>query len=254
MNAVIRTIRFAAFTLIEYARSGRILIDLLAGVLFFYLFLRSSDTPAPAEYFFSVTSLFSLGLSFYTASSLLGLGDRPQGYLILSRRLGRGGYILGLYLAILAVIAAQYGLISIAVALYSPVAGLSLVGWVQGSLPLLLNVALLNALLTLLAPMVLPATGRLVALALIAIAFSGNLIGGQTLAGLPAQLTLALSVLRTIFSTPLLPAFTGFALALRWQAGLVAYTILFAQLSLTLGLLALAVYMFARREIIFGGA
>jgi hypothetical protein len=254
MNTAIRTVRFAAFTLVEYARSGRILIDLLAGVIFFYLFLRRFDSSPTSEYFFSINSLFTLGLSFYTASAIMGLGDRPQGYLILSRRLGRGGYVLGLYLALLAVVWGIYALVSLATTIYNPVEGLDARGWLQGSLPLLLNVALLNALLTLLAPMVLPATGRLAVLALVAIAFSGNLISGQTLAGLPSSLTTAISVLRTIFSTPLLPAFTGFSLAVNRQYDTVAYAILFAQLSLTLGLLSLAVYVFLRREIIFNGA
>jgi hypothetical protein len=254
MNSITRTIRFAAFTLVEYARSGRILIDLMAGVIFFYLLLRRFDTSPLPEYFFSVTSLFTLGLSFYTASAIMGLGDRPQGYLILARRIGRGGYVIGLYLAILAIVWGIYALISLVVAFYNPVEGLDLRGWLQGTLPLLLNVALLNALLTLLAPIVLPATGRLAVLALVAIAFSGNLISGQTLAGLPAPLTTTISVLRTIFSTPLLPAFTGFALAVNRQYDLVAFAILFAQLSLTLGLLSLAVYVFSRREIIFNGA
>lgn len=254
MNSIIRTIRFAAFTLVEYTRSGRILIDLMAGVIFFYLLLRRFDTSPMPDYFFSVTSLFTLGLSFYTASAIMGLGDRPQGYLILARRIGRGGYVIGLYLAILAIVWGIYALISLVVAFYNPVEGLDLRGWLQGTLPLLLNIALLNALLTLLAPMVLPATGRLAVLALVAIAFSGNLISGQTLAGLPAPLTTAINVLRTIFSTPLLPAFTGFALAVNRQYDVVAYAILFAQLSLTLGLLSLAVYVFSRREIIFNGA
>src|SRR5215211_4349566 len=121
MNTAIRTVRFATFTLVEYARSGRILVDLLAGVIFFYLFLRRFDSSPTPEYFFSVNSLFTLGLSFYTASAIMGLGDRPQGYLVLSRRLGRGGYVLGLYLAILAVVWGIYALISLATTIYNPI-------------------------------------------------------------------------------------------------------------------------------------
>ena len=102
--------------------------------------------------------------------------------------------------------------------------------------------------------MVLPPAGRLAVLALIAIAFSGSLIGGQTLAELPSGLTAALSVLRTIFSTPLLPAFTGFALSVSRDYSGIAFAIPLAQLSLTLGLLAMAAYIFSRREIIFSGA
>ncbi|MEO7909550.1 MAG: hypothetical protein ABIV47_07850 [Roseiflexaceae bacterium] len=253
MNMLIRTLRFVAFTLVEYARSGRILIELLASVIFFYIFLRRwTSLPSP-EYFFSTTSLFALALTFYSTSATLGLGDRPQGYLLLVRRLGRGGYLLGFYLAAQVIIWAIYGLISIAMALYNPVQGLDVRSWLLGTLPLLLNTALLGALLTLLAPIVLPATGRLVVLALVAIAFSGGLIGGQTLSELPVPVTAALNVARTIFSTPLLPAFTGFALSISRDYSGIAFAIPLAQLFLTLGLLTMAVYIFARREIILSG-
>ncbi|KPV47098.1 hypothetical protein SE17_42745, partial [Kouleothrix aurantiaca] len=179
---IARTLRFTQFTLIEYARSARILIELIASVIFFYIFLRRWTSALQPEYFFSVVGIFSLALGFYTSTSILSLGDRPQGYLLLARRLGRGGYLVGLYLAILAVAWSIYGLISLATAFYNPVAGLTLGGWVLGTVPLLLNVALLAAMMVLMAPMVLPAGMRLVLLALIAIAFSGGLIGGQTLA------------------------------------------------------------------------
>lgn len=249
-----RTLRFAGFTLVEYARSGRILVELLASVIFFYIFLRRWTSAPQPEYFFSVTSLLSIGLAFYSTTSMMALGDRPQGYLILVRRLGRGGYLIGLYLAALAIVWACYGAICMATALYNPVAGLTLRSWLLGSIPLLLNVALLGALLTLMAPMVLPAGGRLTLLALIAIAFSGGLIGGQRLQELPGALTTALNVLRTIFSAPLLPAFVGFELAVSRNYSGAALLTPIAQLSLTLGLLALALYTFARREIIFSGA
>jgi hypothetical protein len=254
MKSLTRTIRFAAFTLVEYARSGRILVELIAGVIFFYLVLRRWTTSPPAEYFFTYVGLFVLGLTFYTSSAISSLGDRPQGYLVLARRLGRGGYLFGLYLAIQAIVWAIYGLISLATALYNPVVDLDLRGWLLGTIPLLLNATLLGALLLLLAPMVLPAGGRLSVLALIAIAFSGSLIGGQTLAELPGPITAALSVLRTVFSTPLLPAFTGFALSVSRDYSGIAFAIPLAQLSLTLGLLAMATYVFSRREIIFSGA
>lgn len=254
MSSLSRTLRFVAFTLVEYARSGRILIELLASVIFFYIFLRRWTSAPPPEYFFSTTGLFVLGLTFYTASSVQSLGDRPQGYLLLVRRIGRGGYLLGLYLAVQLIVWSIYGLLCVATALYNPVRDLDLRGWLLGSIPLLLNATLLGALLLLLAPMVLPGTGRLAVLALIAVAFSGSLLSGQTLAGLPAALIAALSVLRTIFSTPLLPAFTGFALSVSREYSGIAFAIPLAQLSLTLGLLSLAIYIFSRREIIFSGA
>lgn len=251
---IARTLRFTQFTLIEYARSARVLVELIASVVFFYIFLRRWTSPLQPEYFFSVVGIFALALAFYTSTSILSLGDRPQGYLLLARRLGRGGYLVGLYLAILAVAWAIYGLISLATALYNPVAGLTLGGWALGTVPLLLNVALLAAIMVLMSPMVLPAGMRLVLLALVAIAFSGGLIGGQTMAELPGVLTATLNVLRTIFSAPLLPAFTGFALSVsRDYAGL-GFAIPIAQFFLALGLLVLAVYAFSRRELIFSGA
>jgi hypothetical protein len=151
------------------------------------------------------------------------------------------------------IVLAMYGLISIGVALYNPVADLDVRGWLLGTAPLVLNVALLGALLTLLTPMVLTSGWRLSVLALVAIAFSGNLIGGQTLERL-GPLANVLSVLRAIFSTPLLPAFTGFALSLSRDYSGISVAIPLSQLSLTIGLLALAVYAFSRREIIFSGS
>lgn len=254
MSSLKRTLQFTAFTLVEYARSGRVLVELAAGVAAFYLFFRRWATPMTAEYLFSTAGLFTLALTFYSASTVLSLGDRPQGYLVLARRLGRGGYLLGLYLAAQAVVWGVYGALSLGVALYNPVPGLGVAGWALGSAPLLLNVALLSALLLLLAPMVLSTGWRLAILAVVALAFSGNLIGGPTLATLPPALATALDVLRTVFSTPLLPAFTGFALSVSRDYAGVNAAIPVAQLSLTLSLLALAVYTFSRRELIFSGA
>ena len=254
MTALIRTIRFTVFTLVEYARSGRILVELIAAVVFFYIFLRRWTSAPTPEYFFSTVGLFELALTFYTASSINALGDRPQGYLVLVRRLGRGGYLIGLYLAVQTLVWAIYGAISLATALYNPVAGLDLLDWLRGTLPLLLNLTLLGALLILFAPMVLTGTSRLVVLGLIAVAFSGGLIGGQTLNELPSAVTTALSVLRTIFSAPLLPAFTGFALSVSRNYAGISFAIPLSQLSLTLGLLSLAIYVFSRREIIFSSS
>jgi hypothetical protein len=251
MNSLKRTLSFIVFTLTEYTRSGRILIELLASAVFFYLFLwRWTAEP---DYFFSTAGLFVLGLTFSTISAMLSLGDRPQGYLILVRRIGRGTYLLGLYLAALLIVLAMYLLISLGVALFQTIIDLDARTWLLGTIPLLLNVALLGALLTLLAPMVLVAGWRLAILALVAIAFSGNLLGGPVMQQLGA-LASALEVLRTIFSTPLLPAFTGFALSVSRDYSGIGFAIPLAQLSLTLSLLALAIYAFTRRELIFSGS
>lgn len=251
MNALSRTLRFTAFTLSEYVRSGRVIIELLATVAAYYILFRRWTTPMPATYFFSTVGLFTLALTFYTGSAMLSLGDRPLGYVLLARRLGRGSYLLGLYLAIIAVIWAVYGLICAAVALTNPVGELDIVGWALGSLPLLLNLALLAAMMVLLAPIVLPAPWRLAVLALVALAFSGSLLGGPTLASLPEPVAVGLDVLRTVLSTPLLPAFTGFAISVSRDYSGVSAVVPVAQFFLVIGILALAVYAFARRELLF---
>jgi hypothetical protein len=254
MSTIARMLRFTLFTLVEYARSGRILVELAATAAVFYLFFRRQASPMTGEYFFSAVGLFTLALTFYTGSTILGMGDRPHGYLVLARRLGRMGYLLGLYLAVQLVVAAAYGAVSLGVALSNPVLNLTPKGWIAGSIPLLLNVALLSALLLLLAPMVLTTGWRLVILGFVALAFSGSLIGGPTLATLPPGVATALDVVRTLFSTPLLPAFTGFALAVSRDYDGINSVIPLTQLSLTLGLLSLAVYTFRRRELIFSSA
>src|SRR5262245_9651303 len=115
MNTLTRTIRFVIFTLTEYARSGRILIELLATLVFFYIFLWRGI--AQPDYFFTTASLFTLVLTFSPIAAAQNLGDRPQGYLILVRMIGRGAYLLGLYLTAMLVVLALYVLISIAGAL-----------------------------------------------------------------------------------------------------------------------------------------
>jgi hypothetical protein len=254
LKVALLTVRFMIFTLVEYLRSGRVLIEACATVAVFVIFFRRQATPMSGEYFFATTAFFLLVLTFYTGSTILGMGDRPQGYLLLARRLGRTGYLLGLYLATLAVIAAVYGALCLGVLVHNPVAGLSMAGWLGGTLPLLLNVSLLAALLTLISPIVLSTGWRLALLALLALAFSNSLIGGVGIASLPAPAATAIEVLRTIASTPLLPAFTGYELAVSRDYSGLAFVIPLAQLSLTLSLLALAVYAFARRDLLLTGA
>jgi hypothetical protein len=248
------TLRFAWFTLTDYLRSGRLLVEFLAiAATFAIFFWRLTDADVTPAYFFSVASVFSALLLFYTATALFGLGDRPQGYVLITRHLGRTGYLLGLYLAAVLVGWGAYGALSLLVALLKPVTGLGMSGWLAGSVPLLLNLALLGALLTLLTPLVLPTFWRLLALVFIALAFSGNLIGGQTLEELWSPIRTAIDIVRTIFSTPLLPAFSGYTLAVSQDYSAGGVVTLITQLTLTCSLLMLAVYAFHRREIVFSG-
>ncbi|MEM8534641.1 MAG: hypothetical protein AAGF95_27610 [Chloroflexota bacterium] len=247
-----RIFHFVLFTLTEYIRSGRILVEIIAAAAVFYIFFLRYTVQA--DYFFSTAGVLVLILTFYTTSVILGLGDRPQGYVLLVRKLGRGGYLLGLYLAAFIVEMGFYGIISLATALLNPAVDLDIRGWVLGTIPLALNVALLGALLMLLTPIVLTASWRLVVLAVVALAFSGNLIGGPILNVLWEPIRVALDVSRTIFSTPLLPAFTGFSLSVTRDYSNFNIAIPFAQLSLTLSLIALSMYAFSKRDIIFSSS
>jgi hypothetical protein len=247
-QAVLRTFAFARFTLLEYLRSGRIWVELLAAGVFYIVFLRGD---IPAEKYFSLAGIFCLLLSLYTTSVIVGLGDRPQGYVVLARRVGRAGYLLGLYISTMVVLTLAYLLVAALTIGLSQVEGLPLLRWALGSLPLLLNVALLSALLLMLSPLVFSAGWRLLVLTLIALAFSGNwdFLGNAALETLPPTVQSVLSSLQTILGWPLVPAFSGFALALDPTYNS-ALTILVSQVSLLIALLGISIYSFVQREVL----
>jgi hypothetical protein len=247
-RAVLRTFAFANFTLLEYLRSGRIWIELLAAGVFYLIFLRGE---IPAEKYFSLAGIFSMLLALYTTSVIVGLGDRPQGYIILARRVGRASYLLGIYISTIVVLTLAYLLIAALTLGLSQTSGLSPLRWMLGSLPMLLNVALLSALLLMLSPMVFSAGWRLLVLTLIALAFSGNwdFLGNAALDTLSPVVRSVLSSLQTILGWPLVPAFSGFALALD-PSYTNALTILIAQVSLLIALLGISIYSFSQREVL----
>jgi hypothetical protein len=246
---MLRTIAFTRFTLLEYLRSGRIWVEIAAAGVFYIIFLRGEIS---AEKYFSLSGIFCLLLSLYTTSVIVGLGDRPQGYVVLARRIGRAGYLFGLYLSALLVLTLVYLLVAALAAGLSQPGGLTLAAWAFGSLPLLLNVALLSALLLMLSPMVFSAGWRLLVLTLIALAFSGNwdFLGNGALEALPSVVQSVLSSLQTILGWPLVPAFSGFALALNPDYSSSALTILVSQVSLLVALLGIAIYSFSQRELL----
>lgn len=244
-----RLLRFVGFTLLEYLRSGRVAIEIIALLAAWFVFLRR---PMNAEYFFSVAGVFSPALTLYTMAAFIGLGDRPQGYVLLSRGVGRALYLLGLFLSACAVVSGAYGLLSILTAVVNPPFDLGLLGWVGGTLPLLLNIGLLAALMLMLSPLVFPAGWRLFVLGLIALAFSSNFIGGTLLEAMPDALRSVLRALQALLGGPLVPAFYGFQLAVtRDYTTATAYANILAQASLLVSLLGLAIYAFARRDLIF---
>lgn len=252
MKSFVQMFQYASFLLAEYARSGRILIELLACAGCAVVFFRPDNLPPTPEYFFSISATFALVLCFYSASAFMALADRPQTYTLLTHGLSRTSYLLGMFLASTGVVAAAYGILSLIVAVINPIGGLDVRDWLLGTLPLLLNVALLAAMLLLLAPMVLTNGWRLLILALVALAFSGSLIGGTTMASMPVPLATVLSVLRTILGAPLLPAFSGFALSVTRDYSGISAIVPLAQAMLLLSLLGLTIAIFLRRELVFG--
>lgn len=244
-----RLLRFTGFTLLEYLRSGRVAIEIIATLATWFIFLRRS---MDAEYFFSVAGVFTPALTLYTAAAFIGLGDRPQGYVLLSRGVGRATYLLGLFLATCAIVAGAYGTLCLITALINPPFDLNLGQWLLGTIPLLLNIGLLAALMLMLSPLVFPTGWRLFVLGLIALAFSSNFIGGTLLEAMPDAVRSVLRAVQALLGGPLVPAFYGFQLAVtRDFSTPTAYANVLAQVSLLISLLGLAVYAFARRDLIF---
>jgi ABC-type transport system involved in multi-copper enzyme maturation permease subunit len=244
-----RLLRFTGFTLLEYLRSGRVAIEIIATLAAWFIFLRR---PMDAEYFFSVAGVFTPALTLYTTAAFIGLGDRPQGYVLLSRGIGRAIYLIGLFLAACTIVAGAYGVICLLTAALNRPFDLDLGQWVLGTLPLLLNIGLLAALMLMLSPLVFPTGWRLFVLGLIALAFSSNFIGGTLLEALPEAARALLRALQALLGGPMVPAFYGFQLAVtRDYSTATAYANLLAQASLLVSLLGLSVYAFTRRDLIF---
>ncbi len=244
-----RLLRFTGFSLLEYLRSGRVTIEIIAALSVYAIFFRRAMESA---YFFSVCGIFTPIITLYTMAAFIGLGDRPQGYVLLSRGVGRAIYLLGLFLGAVVIVAGTYGLICLMVALTNRPTDLSLGGWFLGTLPTLLNIGLLAALMLMLSPLVFPTSWRLAVLGMIALAFSSNFIGGQVLGTLPSPGRALLGAIQALLGGPLVPAFYGFQLAVtRDYSTPTAIANLLAQASLLVSLLGLSVYAFARRDLIF---
>lgn len=244
-----RTARFIGFTLLDYIRSGRVAVEIIITLAVYFVFLRR---PMDASYLFSVLGVFGPALTLYTASSFIGLADRPQGYVLLVRGVSRSAYLLGIFFATFTLVAGAYGMLCIAVALLNPPFDLDLTGWLLATLPLLLNIGLLTALMIMLSPLVFSTGWRLFVLALIAMAFSSNFIGGTVMEQLPEIVRMLLRAVQAILGGPLVPAFYGFQLSItRDYATPAAIANVLAQASLLASLLGLAIYSFSRRDLIF---
>lgn len=250
--------RLAGFTLLEYLRSGRVLLEAAAIVACYVALLRPTGTPMSAGYLFTVLGIFSPLMAIITTSYMIGLGDRPQGYIVLAHNVSRGTYLTGFFVAAVTVALGMYGTLCLLAALTNRATDLDLAGWMLGTLPLVLNVGLAAALTLLLSPLVLGTGWRLFVLALVAIALSSNVIGGPVinqLTEINPLLVDGLQAIQTILSGPLVPVFYGYQLSVsRNFTHLSAWSNLLAQCSLLLAFLGLARYAFNQRDLLFSAS
>lgn len=252
MNAInwpVRTLSFASFVLTEYLRSWRYLVELLAGVTLMALFAAPVPGAFNLPQFLTVAGLFMLVQAAYTTWVVVGLGRRPQGYVVLARPLGRSGYLLGHYLASMAMTTIVYvGLTLVALLLHwleNRALGLLFEEWWSGTLPLLMNAAVVSAFITLISPLVLTPWPRLAALTLLFVAISSEI-------KLLDRLDMGWAVVRLheLSGLLILPLAAGFRLALQGGYTSGSIWILAHQLLLALALLSLALFAFKRRELI----
>lgn len=245
MNALRRIAVFTRLTLTEYIRSGRILIEITLAVAFWGIFFQNASTPVGLAQVFQLSGIFTLLLTLYTVSSMLSLGDRAQGYIVLTRPLGRRGYLLGLYTAATLVIWLMYVLIVALTAFVNRPFDFTFRDLLLGSIPTLLNIALLAALMMLLSSLVLKNVPRLFLLAALAIALYSN--SWPQARGNPL-----IATFQSAFSWLLVPAMKGYQLAQTRAYSGGGAAILVAQLAMTVLLLSLALSAFARRDLILG--
>lgn len=249
-----RTLSFSRFTLNEYVRSGRVLVEILALVVVAWIFFNPRDVSGfPESYFFTYTGIFIPALAAVTTAMIMRLGNRPPGYIVLSRTLGRSGYLVGLYLTAVFVSTVAYLLLLSFVVginrLMPQAAVFSPQGWILGTLPVLLNVAIVAAFVTFLMPLVLPKGLRLAGLVVLAVALSEpgqylNALGAGSFGSALGRIVDTLAIL-------ILPAARGYKLGVDHVYDSYAIETLLSQLALLVVVLALALLGFCRRELVF---
>ncbi len=174
MSALRRLSTWVGFVLSEYGRSGRIVIELVLTIAMWGLFFQRQAVPISMANMFSITGLFSMALAMYSTSALLSMADRPQSYVVLTRPLGRRGFLLGIYLAAVLLVWLMVALVlALTVAVNRP-ESFTARGLLLGAAPVLLNVALLAAVMLLLSSLVVKNITRLIVLAVLAIALYSN--------------------------------------------------------------------------------
>jgi ABC-type transport system involved in multi-copper enzyme maturation permease subunit len=246
MNGLRRLGTWIRFVVSEYSRSGRILIELTLTIAMWGLFFQRQAVPITMPNMFSLVGMFSIALALYTTSAILSMSDRPQSYLLLTRPLGRSGFLAGLYCAAVVIVWTMVlVLITLTVIVNRP-QDLAFGRFLLGLLPIMLNVGLLCALMLLLSSLVVRNSIRLALLAILAIALYSNTWN------LASFYNSWLAPAQSIFSRLIEPAIKGQRLAISQDYSGGGGFVLLAQIALTLLLLSLAILSFSRRELILG--
>lgn len=239
-----RLVTFVRFLFAEHVRSGRILVELGATTAFWAVFLRSSlSSPLTLDVFFSTASIFTLLLTFYTASALLGIAERPQGYLLLTRPLGRRGYLLGFYIVAVIVALLMYALLTVLTFIFNRPLDWSVIEWAKGSLPLVLNIGLVAALMTLMSSLVLRNSQRLAVLAVLAVTLYSQTFHLRSFYRFIQPVQSALSWL-------IVPPLRAYRLATTRVFESTDLFVLLGQIGLTAVLLGTALWAFNRRSVV----
>ncbi len=246
MTALRRILAFTRLMLTEYTRSGRILIELTLAVAFWGLFFQNPRGSIALDQMFQLSAIFTLLLTLYTSSSMLSLADRPQSYIVLTRPLARRGYILGIYIASVVVVCVAFLIVLLLTLVVNRPPDLTMRDVVLGSVPTILNIALLTALMILISSMVLKNTPRLLLLAALAIALYSN-------SWSQARANPFISALQSVFSLLLVPSMKGYQLAQNRVFTTGDIAILLAQIAMTALILSLATLAFSRRDLILSG-
>lgn len=246
MRALRRIFTFTWLMLADYTRSGRILIELTLAVAFWGLFFQNPRGEIALDQVFQLSAVFTLLLTLYTSSSMLNLADRPQSYMVLTRPLARRGFLLGIYVAAVLVVWLTYFVVLALTLTINRPSDATVRDVVLGTVPTMLNVALLTALMILISSMVLKNTPRLLLLAALAIALYSN-------SWAQARSNRLISALQSIFSILLVPSMKGYQLTQNRVFTPGDFAIWLAQLAMTALILSLATLAFSRRDLILSG-
>ncbi|TAK35484.1 MAG: hypothetical protein EPO21_05840 [Chloroflexota bacterium] len=112
-----KTFYFTYFTLLDYVRSGNILIEIVLTAVFFAIFRVAALS---LSLFLSLGSVYLLGLAVLTTGRLMARAKKTTAYPLIARPLGRGGYLIGNLLASWMVILSMYLLLILMGSLLAP--------------------------------------------------------------------------------------------------------------------------------------